>query len=311
MPKVTQQIGVKFHHRTQFQVPRGNSWVTRKLGTLWPPCLNPGLTAQFLGEVAFPPALQTCTLGPLTRTPLIALPSFQWNCSPLYSAPHIPSSQTRCPGRGCPFSPNGGVGKYPVRCGYSLEAALPQGCRLQGQRHLDPSSQTQTGPDKGSCEAAGQRRGSEQGSLASLLDPIPHPLAFPSLDHPILHQGLANGGVRDPSSPPTQPHPLTLLLKEPEERGKVAAQEYHHDGGRYSGRHYPDLSRMPGEATPSPQPSTKGCGPPARRPAQLRCADPRTEGGRAAPQVLLPPWPLAPPLYRPAPQVKCRGRNPL
>lgn len=102
------------------------------------------------------------------------------------------------------------------------------------------------GPDKGSGKAAGQRHSGGQRSLARLLGPIPHPLPFPGLDPPFYPRVWQMEVLGIPPLQTSQPHPLTLLLKEPEERREVAAQEHHHDCGCH--RPYPNLCKTPGDA---------------------------------------------------------------
>lgn len=152
--------------------------------------------------------------------------------------------------------------------------------------------------DKGSGKAAGQRRSGGQGGLASLL--LPSPTRDPSpASIPLFRKRSGKPRCRGPSSPPPQPHPLTLLLKEPEEGRQAAAQEHHHDRGRHSGRPL-------GRPLPTPGAAFTGTGPErSESPAQLQSR--RQAGGGAAPQVLLPPAPLIPPPADPAPQVECRA----
>lgn len=172
-----------------------------------------------------------------------------------------------------------------------------QASRLDTWIHSPKHKQS---PDKGSSKAAGQRL--DRGARP-LYWPHPPSITVPSLDPPILYQGLANGVVGEPFSPPTQPHPLTPLLKEPEERREVAAQEHHHDRGRHS-----DVP-TPTSQNARRQPSTKGCGS-TRRPVRPAAApDPgRGAGLPSRSSSHLRRWPR--PSAGPAPQVEFRGRNP-
>lgn len=160
------------------------------------------------------------------------------------------------------------------------------------------------GPDKGSGKAAGQRHSCGQRRLASLLGPIPHPLPFPGLDPPFYLRVWQMEVSRIPPLQTPQPHPLTLLLKEPEERREVAAQEHHHDCRRH--RSYPDLSKTPGDAFTTNQWYEMLVHRPT---AELQSVAPSRGGGGAALQVLLPPS-LVPPLYRPRPASGAQGQEP-
>lgn len=209
------------------------------------------------------PSFQNFTPRPLHRIPLIMLPNFQQYCFPLDSAPHIPSSQTQDQ-EGMLGCAQESVGTLAGR----LSCPRAAGFKV---RHLDPSSQTKT--------AAQRLDKGWTGEPGLIPGPVPHRLPFPSLDPPpapILHQGLANGvmGGGRPSLPPPSHTHSPFFLKSP----------------RSAGRWRPRNTTMTAGATqtslPRPlqnarrQPSTKGCGPPACRPAAERRSRRRGRRGR-------------------------------
>lgn len=61
-------------------------------------------------------------------------------------------------------------------------------------------------------------------------------MTFSGLEPPSYRRAWQMGVLGNLSFKPPQPHPLTLLLKEPEERREVAAQEHHHDCSHHWGR---------------------------------------------------------------------------
>lgn len=107
---------------------------------------------------------------------------------------------------------------YPVKCGYPWrEAVSPYGCSLQGQRH----SQTQPGPRQRQLQSGWTKAREQTGESSLVIDLTPHLLPFHGFNSPIVHKGVANGSVGDPSSPPPPSHTHSpCFLKSPRSAGR-------------------------------------------------------------------------------------------
>lgn len=232
------------------------------------------------------------------------LPNFQWYCFPLCS-PHsfLPDTLTR---EGVPFRQELRYWDVPSKSWVPLQGGSPA-LGLQASRSdtwIHPPKHRQS-PDKGSSKEARQRHGRGQESLASLLAPMPHPFPFPSLDPPILHQGLANGGVGEHSSPPPPSHTHSpFFLKSPRSAGRWRPRNTTMTAGATQTTPIPTAPDR--QATPAPQPSTEGCG--SASPPSCRARSQAGEGlGSRSSSHLRRLHPSA----DPAPQGEYGGRNPL
>ena len=182
----------------------------RKSNKLWPLHLNPGLKAHILEESGERPLPSKQTPRPSNRISLTCSPTSRVTTllSTLLSTCHPPTHLSP-PGRGCPTSWNLSTGMYPVKYEHPRrKAILPKGCKLQGQRHLEPPSE-QAGSRQRQWKSSGQRHRGRQGSLASLPAPRPHPMTFPGLDPPSYRRVWQMGvsGIPHLSPPATPTHP--------------------------------------------------------------------------------------------------------